>query len=205
MDEPPDLVLDFCGDDPNPDERTLRILFDGVPGDAVLFGALLAGRMPVIELEEAHSGQVLARGAPCADNAGSITDALECVLARVITLVLAVAGGGTTLSSAPSHAPRSARLHDLVAFEARSLAHNAIRRLYKLCCYAPHWRTCWRFLDGPNLWQSKSVVGTAWNVISDPGFRFYADPFPFVHADTKPRPLILKRAPASRVVLRRRF
>src|SRR4051812_8256050 len=31
------------------------------------------------------------------------------------------------------------------------------------------------------LWQAKSVIGTAWNVIPDPGFRFYADPFPLVH------------------------
>ena len=31
------------------------------------------------------------------------------------------------------------------------------------------------------LWQTGTLAGTAWNVIPDPGFCFYADPFPFVH------------------------
>jgi hypothetical protein len=94
--EPPDLVFDFCGDEADPGERTIRILYDGMAGDVVLIGALVAGRMPMIELEAARSGRVLARGVPCADNAGSITEALECVLARLVTLALAVARGNTT-------------------------------------------------------------------------------------------------------------
>ena len=78
-------------------------------GDAVLIGALLAGRMPGIELEEARSGRLLARGVPCADNARSITDALECVLARLVTLVISTARGWTKIAAAPSHAPRLRR------------------------------------------------------------------------------------------------
>ena len=177
----PDLIFDFCGDEAEPSERTVRVLYDGMAGDAVLLGALVAGRMPGIELEEARSGRLLARGVPCADNASSITDALECVLARLVTLVLSTARGWSKIAAAPSHAPRSARGRDMIAFEVKSLAHSAIRTLYKLCCHAPHWRTCWRHLDGPDLWQTRSVAGTSWNVIPDPGFRFYADPFPFVH------------------------
>jgi hypothetical protein len=65
---------------------------------------------------------------------------------------------------------------------AHSLPHSIARSLYHLCCYAPHWRTAWRFVDGNDLWQTGSLAGTSWNVIPDPGFRFYADPFPFVHA-----------------------
>src|SRR5206468_5695682 len=38
------------------------------------------------------------------------------------------------------------------------------------------------FLQGPDLWQTRSLAGTSWNVIPDPGFRSYADPFPFEHA-----------------------
>jgi hypothetical protein len=167
----PDLIFDFCGDEAEPGERTVRILYDGMGGDAVLIGALVAGRMPCIELEEARSGRLLARGVPCADNAGSITQALECVLARLVTLVLSTARGWTSIAAAPPHAPRSARGRDMIAFEVKSLAHSTVRALYKLCCHAPHWRTCWRHLDGPDLWQTRSVAGTAWNVIPDPGFR----------------------------------
>jgi hypothetical protein len=179
--EPPDLVLDFCGDESAPGERTIRVLYDGAAGDAVLIGALLADRMPCIELEDARSQVVLARGVPCADNAGSITAAFECVLARLIGLLVSAARGWTTLAAAPSHPARSPRMRDMIAFEGKTLAHSAIRVLYKLCCHAPHWRTCWRFLDGPDLWQTQSTAGISWNVIPDAGVRFYADPFPFVH------------------------
>jgi hypothetical protein len=179
----PDLIFDFCGDHADPGGLTVRVLYDGMGGDAVLFGALLAGRMPGIELEEAGSGRLLARGVPCADNAGSITDALECVLARLVTLMTSTARGWTKIAPAPSQAPRPPGVRDVIAYEVKSLAHATIRRLYKLCCHAPHWRTCWRYVDGPDLWDTRSVAGTAWNVIPDPGFRFYADPFPFVHQD----------------------
>jgi hypothetical protein len=36
-------------------------------------------------------------------------------------------------------------------------------------------------VDGPDLWDTRTLAGTSWNVMPDPGFRFYADPFPFVH------------------------
>ena len=179
--ELPDLTFDFCGDDAGAGGLTVRVLYDGMAGDAVLFGALLAGRMPGIELEEARSGRLLARGVPCADNARSITDALECVLARLVTLVFSTARGWTKIAAASSHSPRLPTARDVIAYEVKTLAHSTIRALYKMCCHAPHWRTCWRYLDGPDLWQTRSVAGTAWNVIPDPGFRFYADPFPFVH------------------------
>ena len=177
----PDLTFDFCGDDDGAGGLTVRVLYDGMAGDAVLFGALLAGRMPGIELEQVRSGRLLARGVPCADNARSITDALECVLARLVTLVFSTARGWIKIAAAPSHAPRLPAVRDVIAYEVKTLAHSAIRALYKMCCRAPHWRTCWRYLDGPDLWQTRSVTGTAWNVIPDPGLRFYADPFPFVH------------------------
>jgi hypothetical protein len=161
--------------------RTVRILYDGVASEAVLFGALFASRMPTLEIEEAHTGQVLSRGVPAADNAATILDAYECVLARVVNLLMSVVRGWGMLGPSRPLAPRTARFRELVAFEAKTLAHSAVRSLYHLCCYAPHWRTCWRFVDGPGLWQTGTLSGTSWNVIPDPGFRFYADPFPFIH------------------------
>lgn len=179
--EPPDLVLDFTGEEPSARGTTWRVLYDGVPGEAALFGALLAGRMPIVEIEDAQSGGVLSRGVPCADNAGTIAGAFECVLARVVDLVVTTIAGWGALSPRPIAPARTPALRDILAFEARTLAHAAIRKLYHLCCYAPHWRTCWRFVDGPDLWGAGSLSGISWNVIPDPGFRFYADPFPFVH------------------------
>ncbi len=179
--DPPDLVIDLCGDQAATScSRTTRILYDGAPGEIALLGALLAGAMPTIEIEEAGTRAVLATGVPCADNAGTILEAFECVLARVITLLLSV-----MRKPAPpvpvSRSARSVRMRSLLAFEAKVIAHSIIRRLYALCFYTPHWRTCWRFVNGPDLWQTRTLAGTAWNVIPDPGFCFYADPFPFMH------------------------
>ena len=177
----PDIVIDFCGGETPPGQRTLRVLYDGLPDEAVLLGALLAGRMPVIEIADAQTNLAVSRGTACADNAGTILGAFECVLARVVNLVVSAVRGWATLGLAPPATARAARLQDVIAFEAKALAHSAVRRLYHLCCYAPHWRTCWRFVDGPGLLDTGTVAGTSWNVIPDPGFRFYADPFPFVH------------------------
>src|SRR5215510_3898055 len=95
-------------------------------------------------------------------------------------LVPAVASGVHPLAPVQRAATRSIRLRDIVAFEAKSLATTLVRRLVYLCCYSPHWRTCWRFVDGPDLWDTRTLDGTSWNVVPDPGVRFYADPFPFV-------------------------
>jgi hypothetical protein len=142
-------------------------------------GALFAGRMPVIELEDGRSGELIARGAPCADNAGSIHGALDAVLARLATLVIATASGLGTVAESMAPPPRPARFRELAAFQTKTLAHAAVRKLYHLCCYAPHWRVCWRFVDGADLWATGSLDGTSWRPIPDPGDHFYADPFPF--------------------------
>ena len=179
--DPPELVIDLCGDQAaTPRRRTVRVLYDGASGETSLMAALLAGRMPTIEIEEAGTGAILASGIPCADNAGTILEAFECVLARVVTLLLSVTRNPTPLAAA-GRAARSVRMRSLVAFEAKAVAHAIIRRLYALCFHTPHWRTCWRFVNGPDLWQTRTLDGTAWSILPDPGFRFYADPFPFVH------------------------
>jgi hypothetical protein len=181
-----DLVFDLCGDEAALPKgtragRTIRLTYDGVAGESVLIGALVAGRMPTIELKDAHTGAVLARGVPCADNAATVSEALDCVLARIVTLVVATARGATTLAPERRAQPAAARLKEILTLELKTLARAVVHRLYRLCFHTPHWRTCWRHVDGPDLWSTRSLAGMSWQVIPDPGFRFYADPFPLVH------------------------
>jgi hypothetical protein len=176
----PDLMIDFTGDQSASGARTLRVLYDGLPDESVLIGALVAGRMPTIAVVDAANGAVLAAGVPCADNAGTIVGAMECVLARVVTLVVA-AQRPTVMPSLPPTAAQSASVRNVVAFEAKVVARAIVHRLYSLCFYTPHWRTCWRFVDDADLWHTGTLAQTSWNVIPDPGFRFYADPFPLEH------------------------
>jgi hypothetical protein len=179
--DPPDLIIDLCGDGAAGEELpTLRILYDGVAGETALVGAVVAGRMPLIELEQRSTGRIVAGAFPCADNAPTLSDMFEHVLARVMTLIVSVARGAAPPSPSPRPSPRRIRPGDILAREARLLSHAIIHRLYELCCYTPHWRTCWRFVDGPDVWDTQSL-GSSWNILPDPGFRFYADPFPFIH------------------------
>ena len=176
----PDLTLDFSGTAPRAG-RTLRVLYDGAAGECALMGALFAGRMPSIELQDAASGAIVSRGLPGTEDAGTIHAALEAVLGRLITLTLNTVRGWGTRSETPAPVAQSPGVRELARFEVRSLAHAAVRRLYHLCCHAPHWRVCWRFVDGADLWDAGTLAGTSWQVLPDPGTHFYADPFPFVH------------------------
>jgi hypothetical protein len=152
-----------------------------MPGWEAMIGALIAGRMPMVELSDGETGAVLVRGEPSAENATTLADALECVLARIITLMPAVIRRPAALATAQRPVPHLARMSDFAQVELKTVAWRVVRRLFHLCCYGAHWRTCWRFVDGPDLWDTRTIAGTSWNVIPDPGWRFYADPFPFVH------------------------
>lgn len=182
LDGRPDLVFDLSGAASAPAAcPVIRPLFDGAAGEAALLGALAAGRMPIIDLEDVEAGVIVARGAPRAENAATMLEAFDCVLARVVTLVTAIARGVRPLAPVERSAARPIRLREMAAFETKSLARSVVRRLFYLCCHAPHWRMCWRYVDGPDLWDTRTLAGSSWNVMPDPGFRCYADPFPFAH------------------------
>ena len=95
-----DLTLDFTGT-AVPAGRTLRVLYDGVAGEHALMGALFAGRMPSIELQDAASGAIVSRGFPGTENADTIHAALEAVLGRLITLTLNTVRGWARASKPP--------------------------------------------------------------------------------------------------------
>ena len=180
----PDLTLDFTGN-AAPSGRALRLTYDGVAGERGLMGALLAGRMPSVAFEDVATGVIVSQARPGADGAGTIHAALEAVLAAVVALTLQTVRGFGTRMDAPVAmsvaAARAPNVRELIAFEMRALAHAALRRLYHLCCHAPHWRVCWRRVEDNDLLDTRSLAGTSWQVVPDPGTHFYADPFPFVH------------------------
>jgi hypothetical protein len=175
-----DLTIDFSGTDAALCSRTLRILYNGLAGEAALIGAVFSGRMPSIALQDAATGEVVSSGIPGVEDASTVSNLHDSVLAGLVSLIVStVRGWGTTIETqAP---PPIARFRELARFEVRSLAHAALRRLYQLCCHTPHWRVCWRFVGGMDLWDGQTLNQTNWNVLPDPGTHFYADPFPFVY------------------------
>jgi hypothetical protein len=177
--EKPEVVLDLSGTADEDGAKILRVLFDGVADEAALIGALLEGRAPLVTVAD-ESGLVLASGLPSTENAEGLCGAIEIVYARVGTLIeAALRRPRPQRASAvtPRHRGSAAQV---AAYLRKTLAFAAVRRLYRLCCHAPHWRVGWRFAEGPGLIERQTLEGSAWNVLPDPGDHFYADPFPFV-------------------------
>ncbi|HEX4768016.1 MAG TPA: hypothetical protein VH414_17255 [Lichenihabitans sp.] len=156
----------------------MRPLYDGDPSEAGLVAAILAGAMPEIAIENLASGEILATGQPSSEAAqgliGGIVSAVTRVVALVEQILLSPRG---TLVATPGQAvgrqPKSP-----AAFALRNLVRDCTRAIYHLCFYSPHWRIGWRWHDGPGVAERGDLGGPAWQVLRDPGRRFFADPFP---------------------------
>ncbi|MCJ2094962.1 formyl transferase [Methylobacterium sp. J-072] len=181
-----DLVLDLCGDAVAACP-VWRPAYDGGIGENGLLMSLLAGRVPQLELIQDE--RVVASGILGTDHRGSIAISFEDALARTTTVITAA------LTNRLSGRPEEGIRADLVQCvapalparalgrrSARLLARNVASRLYRLCYNAPHWRTGWRRLDGPDLFDLGRHPDTGWNTLLDDARRFYADPFPLAFA-----------------------
>ncbi len=186
-DAEPDLVIDLCGD-VAADAPVWRPVFDGCVGEPGLLASLLGGGTPRFAL--VADGRTLVAGALGTDQPGIVRGAFDDGLARTVTLIAAalrdrIAGRP---SPGPAADPASATGDPILpagrlgARTGRMLAGDIVRRLYRLCYHAPHWRTGWRRLDGPDLIDLGRHPAGGWTVLPDDGRRFYADPFPLAFA-----------------------
>src|SRR5207302_10232546 len=92
----PDVVVDFTTLGRDPDRSAVRYLrprFNGSIGEDAALAAILAGDLPVIEIVDDNDGTVLDRGHPSAEMAAGLSGALETVIARTMTLLVAVLSG----------------------------------------------------------------------------------------------------------------
>ncbi len=183
------VTLDFsvskCGG-----PSALCVLYDGCADETALFGALLQGRAPLIEVQHVDSGRVLAHGRPSFEGAEHLTEAYECVTSRVATLVRKAIDGLGGTNEAPSAASQAAppvmgqvassqgSALAVARYEARVAAMTAARWLYRLCTHAPHWRIGWRMVEGAGVLERGDLGGIPFRNLPDPGVRFFADPFP---------------------------
>ena len=179
-DRNPDIVVDFTDREPDAacaPRLYLRPLYDGAPGEDAVLAAILSGDLPFIEIRNEIGGDILDAGRPSAEVADGLSGSLDTVMARTATLLSAV------LSGKPRPAPRRMNGFDHqqsrspASYVLRGLAVAIAKRIYRLCCYSPHWRVGWRYTDDPGVWRSGDLSGPEWKAISSPANRFYADPF----------------------------
>jgi hypothetical protein len=125
---------------------------------------------------------VLERGHASTEAAIGTGGGFDAVVARLVSLLVArltaLADGRSRPAlpqlAYPVHGPAKTPRSILL----RKIGADTIRAIYRLCCDAPHWRVGWRFNEGPDVLDRRSLTGPAWRVLPDPGGVFYADPFP---------------------------
>lgn len=177
----PDIVIDFTAlprDPASTAQKYLRPRYNGVAGEDAALAAILAGDLPQIEIVDEVSGNTLDQGWPSAEIAAGLSGHLDAVVARTLTLLRAILSGVPRLpATEPSVVDRRSAKTPL-AYVAGGLAHALARRIYHLCCFAPHWHIGWRFSEGAGVWENGDLSGAPWQRLADPGHRFFADPFP---------------------------
>jgi hypothetical protein len=162
---------------------TLTLAFDGSPSPGGIVAALAEGRLPAIEA--VRDGEtVVARALPMVDKRESIALGLEDVLARALTLLVSIVrsgdGSGLAAIGRASMAANEANgglgmATSYVAAALPRLGREAIRRARY---HHAHWRVGYRLIDGAGVAET-GALGSGWAELSDPGGRFFADPFPF--------------------------
>ena len=180
-----DLAIDLSGGTPRPlpgAARTLCPLYDGVADDAHLYVSLLDNDMPTVEILDVAGDRIVARGVPGTECQSTVTDAAAGILARVATLIDMALDRPVDLGPPAPTSGTTERRGRIAGPMARRLAFAATGRLYRLCYHAPHWRLGWRHNAGAGVLERGDLGGVPWQILADPGHRFYADPFPITVA-----------------------
>ncbi|KJC57085.1 hypothetical protein UP10_30870 [Bradyrhizobium sp. LTSPM299] len=176
-----DVIVDFTRAERNPDcsaRLYLRPLFNGAAGENAALAAIRAGDLPVVEIVNELDGTVIDRGHPSGEIATGLSGALEAVMTRTLTMLTAILSGAPRILPQLTPAASGGTARGSAAYVAHGLAASIAKEIYRLCCYAPHWHVGWRYSETADVWRTGDLSGPDWKVLRDPGYRFYADPFP---------------------------
>jgi hypothetical protein len=175
----PYIVIDFTNAERDPASSArlhLRPLYNGKAGEDAALAAILAGDLPVIEIREEVSGAILDRGRPSAETAQGLSGALDAVMARTMTLLNAVLAGRPRWPQKTAGFDRG-NPRSPASYVLTGMTGAITKMIYRLCCYAPHWHIGWRFTEDAGIWTLRDLSGTPFQILPDPGHRFFADPF----------------------------
>ena len=179
----PEAIIDLTQDcnESLAGSNVLAPVFDGRAGEEALLGTLLDGRVPVLEILAGPSRDVVGKVVLALDEAHSVRERFECMVAQLQRLLIKVLSTPRrTIPPSDRHSASSRpTLSSAGRYSARLVSSSALKRAYQLCLFSPHWRVGWRFVDDGGVWERHSLAGEPWNDVADPGFRFYADPFPY--------------------------
>lgn len=177
-----DLIIDLTEAGIRPSEsRMLCPLYNGVVGDEALIAAIMAGLD--VELTLAGSTRTTAMR-PAVDDPIVLTRALNNVFCVILSLCLAEASVARERMSVPNlltgagvSVPANAAV--VLQFALRMAKRKVEDRLTDLCVSAPRWQVGVRKLKDvrDSLKNTHVIPRSGYEVLSDDGRRYYADPF----------------------------
>jgi len=159
-------------------ERTLTLLFDGVPSELGVLAALFDDRPVLVEIEDSQRPQQNSVAAPALADRKVLTRALDNACSVAIDLIVKTiesdppAGARGSLKIRP--APRSPRLASTLRYVARSLTWKANRFLSLQLSGREQWSVAYRKSNGRSLISEHMGEFT---LLPDDGRRYFADPF----------------------------
>jgi len=197
--EPSAVVLSSSEPPPDPDltidltrsflleasqERVLRPLYDGSPGDDVLIYTLLMGQAPVLTVEDSCDDRIWPIGRPAIEQPERIAISLDQTVSRLVQGLLRIVSDIAAGRQAPLHTSRSARpiaghgstFAAVTEFAGRVIAQKFSRLRDRATGETPRWRVAWRMTDTGAPTEPELQIRD-FHLLSDDGQRFFADPF----------------------------
>ena len=178
----PDVVIDLTGREKLPKAPSgalvLRPLYAGCPDEMAAIAAGLEGSAPLIGIEDAGRGVVIGQGLPSFEAATGLTESLDAVFSRTVTLIEQALLSPPRTRDVPSVQTNAPTSRGTASFLLRSVTRHCARKIYHLCCHSPHWRIGWRFNDGAGVLETGGLGGPQWSVLPGSSAGFCADPFP---------------------------
>jgi hypothetical protein len=178
----PDCIIDLATNTlGNAAPRTLIPLYDGAPGEAAFWSALLDGRAPSLALS--LDGAVAAIGQPAIESPHALRTSASAVLTRLITGIIQTVTNPPAASrlrerqTAPSPAPS----RNAASLITRKVASKATRLLERTLKSAPQWAVAYQHGAPASRLPAANFDIASFTHLPDDGQRYYADPFLFAH------------------------
>lgn len=162
-------------------------LYDGEPGMAALWLALLDRRAPFISLATGSDVPAVSAAHPAIEDPHNLGRAVTHVLARAVEAIACatadIAAGRSLLSRATMAAPHAQPGTPGTAMRfTRALLENKARSiLAKRLGTAPRWSVAHRSAEAGRTHPPASLEIERFSLLHDDGQRYFADPFLFAH------------------------
>lgn len=189
---PAGLVIDLAASAPelNPKVPTLMPLYNGAPGEAAFWSALLDGKAPALALHDSAGGQ-REIGQPAIESPHALRLSAAQVITRLMTGLTrapAIAPSAHACSHPAPATPPSAAAPPATlgaaaaALMGRKLASKARRVLDRTLATSSQWSVAWRMrAAGFDPLAAAPLDLADFHLLPDDGRRYYADPFLFAN------------------------